>query len=204
MEMTRNGRQQPRQDDPEDSVIIERHDLDIRRAREKDQYRLAEERKQIEERRRPPDQERPRRTYDQVPRPRGDEDDNIRAPILQEQRPQPNPSENNRTINAELMMRPYVVPPNNPGQVTNLNNLAILTGNKVLIEIHGHEKIKPEMEGEKCFICKRRFKLQDRVDLMVLDCSHKYHKECIMKHFKYNEKCPICQKEIYTVKILQP
>tara|TARA_B100001123_G_C15337008_1_gene1033251 strand:- start:2973 stop:3407 length:435 start_codon:yes stop_codon:yes gene_type:complete len=44
---------------------------------------------------------------------------------------------------------------------------------------------------EMCVICHDKFNKNE--NLVMLDCTHKFHKNCIKKWLcKYNNKCPLC------------
>ena len=62
---------------------------------------------------------------------------------------------------------------------------------------------KCKMEDEKCMICLEEFTVRDieqemggecDEDVLVLGCSHKYHKACVLQLIagKHWAKCPIC------------
>jgi len=45
-----------------------------------------------------------------------------------------------------------------------------------------------------CFLCRQHFK-----DPIVTNCQHYFCQDCILKHVKNTETCPICQKDMYGV-----
>lgn len=50
------------------------------------------------------------------------------------------------------------------------------------------------MTNDTCCICLDDFSQEDEV--VVLQCSHNFHKDCISESFKYQQKCPLCRCEI--------
>jgi len=52
-----------------------------------------------------------------------------------------------------------------------------------------------KLNKDKCLICLEGFKLN--CDALYLPCSHLYHKECIVRWFISNDKCPTCKAEYY-------
>lgn len=65
------------------------------------------------------------------------------------------------------------------------------------------ELAKAKMEDEKCMICLEEFEIKDVErevakefddDILMLGCSHKYHKVCLLQLIGKNQwaKCPIC------------
>lgn len=54
------------------------------------------------------------------------------------------------------------------------------------------ENLSPE--NKSCVVCMSDF--EDGEDLIILDCFHRYHKECIDSWLTKNSTCPICKTDI--------
>ena len=48
---------------------------------------------------------------------------------------------------------------------------------------------------DKCLICKQGFKLN--CNALYLPCHHLFHRECVLKWLKDNERCPTCRALFY-------
>ncbi len=46
-------------------------------------------------------------------------------------------------------------------------------------------------KGEMCVICLEGYGAVEA--LYVLDCTHRFHKACILKWKKENDDCPVCR-----------
>lgn len=69
-------------------------------------------------------------------------------------------------------------------------------------------KIVKEVFNESCIICLNDFKKEQEKSenekeakileehVVVLNCGHKYHRDCLQKWRKENKKCPLCRREI--------
>lgn len=63
-----------------------------------------------------------------------------------------------------------------------------------------NKKIKKVKESDlenllnECSICLDEYKINDKI--MILDCEHIYHKECIKLWLDKNDNCPICREII--------
>ena len=49
-------------------------------------------------------------------------------------------------------------------------------------------------ENKNCDICQKKYTLNQ--DLIILPCSHFFHKSCIFKWFEKNSTCPICYLDL--------
>jgi len=49
---------------------------------------------------------------------------------------------------------------------------------------------------DKCVICLDNINLKDDVNILTLECSHTYHKECIDKWLNRAQTCPICREKV--------
>jgi len=54
--------------------------------------------------------------------------------------------------------------------------------------------VADKIEDCECYICLE--KLQDDKPNVKLPCEHAFHKDCIEKWLKDNNKCPCCRKEL--------
>lgn len=50
--------------------------------------------------------------------------------------------------------------------------------------------LKKEIINTECIICLQEISLYENV--ILIDCGHLYHKECISNWFKKRLNCPIC------------
>jgi len=55
-------------------------------------------------------------------------------------------------------------------------------------------KIKRSYEPleNNCSICLNK----ENKEIMILNCNHNFHSECLLRWFINNKKCPICRKEV--------
>ena len=74
-------------------------------------------------------------------------------------------------------------------------NSLILYRNLLLID---KEKLYKNLITS-CSICLENFKEEDKV--ILTECSHLYHHECLTKWFEKNNSCPICRKENLVINI---
>ena len=51
-----------------------------------------------------------------------------------------------------------------------------------------------ENESERCTVCLCDFDSGDEV--RALNCSHKFHVECIDQWLSINKKCPLCREDV--------
>ena len=50
-----------------------------------------------------------------------------------------------------------------------------------------------ELLGEKCTVCLETFQKGEKV--IILECKHSFHSNCILRYFHSNNKCPHCRRE---------
>tara|TARA_B110000902_G_scaffold261494_2_gene336379 strand:+ start:49 stop:405 length:357 start_codon:yes stop_codon:yes gene_type:complete len=63
--------------------------------------------------------------------------------------------------------------------------------NKKIKKINGSDL---ENLINECSICLEEYKINEKI--MILDCDHIYHKECINLWLNENHNCPICRENI--------
>lgn len=71
---------------------------------------------------------------------------------------------------------------------TNISNFRGLSSD--IINLIPTTKIPPD---DKCMICLEESKNEE--EWMVLNCDHKFHKDCLIEWLKINKYCPYCRKE---------
>jgi len=85
--------------------------------------------------------------------------------------------------------------------ITELNTLrSILTNfipndiiqNGLSMEIINKIKTSNEILEDICSICLNK----ENKEIMILNCNHNFHSECLQKWLIKNKKCPICRKEV--------
>ena len=47
-------------------------------------------------------------------------------------------------------------------------------------------------DNDKCIICQKGYSLENEV--IKLNCSHMFHKECIVRWLIENDNCPLCKE----------
>ena len=47
-----------------------------------------------------------------------------------------------------------------------------------------------DKENQNCYICQKKYALEE--DIIILPCSHYFHKSCIFGWFEKYSTCPIC------------
>ena len=50
--------------------------------------------------------------------------------------------------------------------------------------------LKKEIINSECIICLQEISLYENV--ILIDCGHMYHKNCLLEWFKKRKNCPIC------------
>lgn len=75
-------------------------------------------------------------------------------------------------------------PPKRPIPEDVFDTLPVVKADRKLIEIN-----------ESCVICTEDFSPDE--DVLLLSCSHAYHRDCIRKWFREQNVCPICRKVIW-------
>lgn len=58
---------------------------------------------------------------------------------------------------------------------------------------------KPCQNPEECVICKRT--LSENEEVVLTDCIHKFHYDCLDEWVKHNPSCPICREPIQIINI---
>jgi hypothetical protein len=64
--------------------------------------------------------------------------------------------------------------------------------NGLPIEIINNIKRTNEILKDDCSICLNK----ENKEIMILNCNHNFHSECLQKWLVRNKKCPICRKEV--------
>jgi hypothetical protein len=62
--------------------------------------------------------------------------------------------------------------------------------NEVLV----YNEICNEEKEKECSICLSEFEKESKV--LLINCSHFFHNECIKEWSMYKQNCPICRKKI--------
>lgn len=57
-----------------------------------------------------------------------------------------------------------------------------------------YKDIEKSKYDSNCGICLETYNGDE--DVVILDCSHLYHKKCIDEWIHYNQVCPLCKKNI--------
>ena len=70
-----------------------------------------------------------------------------------------------------------------------LNNIL---PNGLSSEIINNIKRSNEQLEDNCSICLNK----ENKEIMILNCNHNFHSECLQRWFVNNKKCPICRKEL--------
>ncbi len=69
--------------------------------------------------------------------------------------------------------------------ITSLNNQNNIGTNLIVINPN---------YNDSCSICLQNF--NDNETLKLLNCNHKFHKNCIDEWIKINKNCPICRENL--------
>lgn len=64
--------------------------------------------------------------------------------------------------------------------------------NGLTMEIINKIKISNEILEDVCSICLNK----ENKEIMILNCNHNFHSECLVRWLMKNKKCPICRKEV--------
>jgi hypothetical protein len=64
--------------------------------------------------------------------------------------------------------------------------------NGLSMEIINKIKTSNEILEDICSICLNK----ENKEIMMLNCNHNFHSECLLKWLVRNKKCPICRKEV--------
>lgn len=64
--------------------------------------------------------------------------------------------------------------------------------NGLSMEIINKIKTSNEILEDVCSICLNK----ENKEIMILNCNHNFHSECLQKWLVRNKKCPICRKEV--------
>lgn len=101
------------------------------------------------------------------------------------------------TLFSNEMDRYIVEEVSNESMTTYQNELLKKNENRILSEKYKSILYNPKnCRNNKCFICLEEYKLYERV--LCIDCKHVFHKKCIKKAIKFNQKCPLCKINIET------
>ena len=68
-------------------------------------------------------------------------------------------------------------------RVRDFNENAVIINNK-LIE-----------KNDMCIICQECF--EEEQTIMILQCDHFFHRDCLIMWFQYQNKCPLCKKIVH-------
>ena len=60
------------------------------------------------------------------------------------------------------------------------------------MEIINKIKTSNEILEDNCSICLNK----ENKEIMILNCNHNFHSECLIRWLMKNKKCPICRKEV--------
>jgi hypothetical protein len=67
--------------------------------------------------------------------------------------------------------------------------------NGLPLDIINKIKKSNEILKDDCCICLNK----DNTEIMILNCNHNFHSECLRKWLARNKKCPICRKEVISI-----
>ena len=67
--------------------------------------------------------------------------------------------------------------------------------NGLSIEIINDIKRSNEILKDDCSICLNK----ENKEIMILNCNHNFHSDCLQKWLIRSKKCPICRNEITTI-----
>ena len=70
----------------------------------------------------------------------------------------------------------------------------IITSDKINDYLDNNTSIFISNDNKDCCICLDTFEENNKS--IVLNCSHRFHKECILNWFKKELNCPLCRKNI--------
>ena len=50
-------------------------------------------------------------------------------------------------------------------------------------------------KNDTCIICQECF--EEEQTIMILQCDHFFHRDCLLMWFQYQNKCPLCKKIVH-------